>query len=133
MLLPGKVVNRQWIEWCGIFLHRIEEIDPTWGGGGVQFSLAIFYGALPKSLGGDRQLSDDYLARSIEIGPEWLLNRWGRAKYFHVRDGNRSGFIEDLQWVIAQDIHQAGGVYPWKVYIQRDARQMLAAPEKYIR
>ena len=132
MSLPGKVVNRQWLEWCGIFLHRIEEIDPNWGGGGVQFSLAIYYGALPKTLGGDRQLSDTYLARSIAIGPHWLLNRWGRAKYFHVRDKNRSGFEEDLRWVVAQDIHRAGGVYPWKVYFQRDARKMLAAPEKYI-
>ncbi len=133
MSLTGKVANRQWIEWCGIFLHRIEEIDPTWGGGGVQFSLAIFYGALPKQLGGDRELSDAYLARSVEIGPEWLLNRWGRAKYFHVRDKNRTGFEEDLQWVIAQDIHSAGGVYPWKVYFQRDARELLAAPDRFFR
>lgn len=132
MSLPGKVANRQWIEWCGIFLHRIEEIDPTWGGGGVQFSLAIYYGVLPAALGGDRQLSDTYLARSIEIGPHWLINRWGRAKYFHVRDRNRTGFEEDLRWVVAQDIHEAGGVYPWKVYFQRDARKMLAAPERYI-
>jgi hypothetical protein len=131
MTLPGKVANRKWVDWCGIFLHRIEAIDPDWGGGGVQFSLAIYYG-LPKPLGGDRQRSDAYLARSIEIGPHWLMNRWGRAKYFHVRDKNRYGFKEDLQWVIAQDIHQAGGVYPWKVYFQRDARQMLADPERYI-
>ena len=133
MSLPGKVANRKWIEWCGIFLHRIEDIDPNWGGGGVQFSLAIYYGALPKSLGGDRQRSDAYLARAIEIGPHWLLNRWGRAKYFHVRDGNRAGFEKDLKWVVSQDIETAGGVFAWKVYFQRDARQMLAAPERYIR
>ena len=131
MSLPEKVVNAKWIGWCGVFLKRIEAIDPNWGGGGVQFSLAIYYGALPKSKGGDRQLSDTYLARSVEIGPGWLLNRWGRAKYFHVRDGNRSGFEDDLHWVIAQDIHRAGGVYAWKVYFQRDAQQMLAAVDQY--
>jgi hypothetical protein len=132
MTLPEKVANRKWVDWCGIFLHRIEAIDPDWGGGGVQFSLALYYGILPKALGGDRRRSDVYLTRSVLIGPHWLMNRWGRAKYFHVRDKNRSGFEEDLQWVIAQDIHQAGGAYPWKVYFQRDARQMLAAPERYI-
>ena len=131
MSLPGKVANKQWIDWCGIFLHRIEAIDPDWGGGGVQFSLALYYGILPKSLGGDRQRSDAYLARSIEIGPEWLINRWGRAKYFHVRDGNKLDFEKDLQWVVAQNLQHAGGIYPWKVYFQRDAEQMLAAADQY--
>ena len=131
MRLPEKVVNAKWMSWCGEFLRRIETIDPNWGGGGVQFSLAIYYGALPKSKGGDRQLSDTYLARSVEIGPDWLLNRWGRAKYFHLRDRNRSGFEKDLKWVIAQDIHRAGGVFAWKVYFQRDAREMLAAVDQY--
>jgi len=131
MSLPGKVVNKKWVEWCGIFLHRIEDIDPEWGGGGVQFSLALYYGILPKALGGDRQRSDAYLARSIEIGPDWLINRWGRAKYFHVRDGNKLDFENDLQWVIAQNLQHAGGIYPWKVYFQRDAKEMLAAADQY--
>ncbi|KPJ76664.1 MAG: hypothetical protein AMJ54_10725 [Deltaproteobacteria bacterium SG8_13] len=131
MLLPEKIVNTKWIRWCGVFLKRIEAIDPNWGGGGVQFSLAIYYGVQPKAMGGDRQLSDEYLARAVETGPHWLINRWGRAKYFHVRDRNRSGFEEDLQWVIAQDIHQAGGAYPWKIYFQQDAREMLADAGRY--
>jgi hypothetical protein len=131
MSLPGKVANKKWIEWCGIFLHRIEAIDPDWGGGGVQFSLALYYGILPKALGGDRQRSDTYLARSIEIGPDWLVNRWGRAKYFHVRDGNKFEFEKDLQWVVAQNLQHAGGIYPWKVYFQRDAKEMLAAVDRY--
>ena len=131
MSLPEKVANKDWIEWCGIFLHRIETIDADWGGGGVQFSLALYYGILPKSLGGDRQRSDAYLTRSLEVGPEWLLNRWGRAKYFHTRDGNRLGFEEDMQWVVTQDLERAGGVYPWKIYFQRDAKAMLADIDKY--
>lgn len=131
MSLPEMVANVKWIQWCGIFLHRIEAIDPDWGGGGVQFSLALYYGILPKSMGGDRQRSDAYLAKSIEIGPDWLTNRWGRAKYFHVRDRNRSEFEKDLQWVLDQDVDRAGGVYAWKVYFQRDAREMLAAVDQH--
>ncbi len=131
MTLPEKVANAKWIDWCGIFLHRIEAIDPNWGGGGVQFSLALYYGILPKSMGGDRPRSDAYLDRAIGIGPDWLINRWGRAKYFHVRDGNKTEFEKDLQWVIAQDIGHAGGIYPWKVYFQRDAKEMLVAIDQY--
>ena len=131
MTLPEKVANKDWIDWCGIFLHRVEAIDADWGGGGVQFSLALYYGILPKSMGGNRERSDAYLARSVEVGPEWLLNRWGRAKYFHTQDGNRLEFENDMQWVIAQNLQNAGGVYPWKVYFQRDAHEMLADIDKY--
>lgn len=131
MTLPGKIVNLKWIQWTGIFLDRIEKIDPDWGGGGVQFSQALYYGILPASLGGDEAKCQAYLARSIQVGPDWLLNRWGRAKYFYVRDKNRAGFIEDLEWVVAQDLQQAGGFFPWKVYIQRDAALLLENVDRY--
>jgi hypothetical protein len=131
MSLPEKVANVKWIRWCGDFLLRIESIDPTWGGGGVQFSLALYYGILPQSMGGDSKKSEAYLGQSIEIGPDWLLNRWGRAKYFSVRDKNRSRFEADLRWVVDQDIHKAGGDYAWKVYFQRDAEKMLSDIDRY--
>jgi hypothetical protein len=131
MTLPEKIVNVDWVQWAGVFLNRIEEIDANWGGGGVQFSQALYYGILPASLGGDEEKCQAYLARSIRVGPEWLLNRWGRAKFFYVRDKNRAGFIEDLTWVVEQDIQSAGGVYPWKVYIQRDAALLLKDVDRY--
>ena len=53
------------------------------------------------------------------------LGRWGRAKYFHVKVGNRDGFVEDLEWVVAQDPRQATSPYRWNVYFQSDARLML--------
>jgi hypothetical protein len=131
MSLPEKIANVKWIRWCGEFLLRIEAIDPTWGGGGVQFSLALYYGILPQSMGGDVKKSEAYLGQSLEVGPDWLLNRWGRAKYFSVRDKNRSRFEADLRWVVDQDIHKAGGDYAWKVYFQRDAEKMLADIDQY--
>jgi hypothetical protein len=129
--LPEMVVNVRWIERCGKFLDRIEALDDTWGGGGVQFSQALVYGILPKSMGGDRDKSDAYLSRSIDIGSDWLLSRWGRAKFFQVRDQNRQGFIEDLQWVLEKDFDAAKDVYAWKIYFKRDARQMLADVDRY--
>lgn len=131
MSMPEKIANVKWIRWCGDFLLRIEAIDPTWGGGGVQFSLALYYGILPQSMGGDSVKSEAYLGQSLEIGPDWLLNRWGRAKYFSVRDKNRSRFEKDLRWVVDQDIHKAGGDYAWKVYFQRDAEKMLSDVDQY--
>jgi len=131
MSLPEKIANVKWIQWSGDFLLRIESLDPTWGGGGVQFSLALYYGILPQSMGGDSKKSEAYLDQSFEIGPDWLLNRWGRAKYFAVRDKNRSRFEADLRWVVDQDIHKAGGDYAWKVYFRRDAEKMLSDIDQY--
>lgn len=131
MTWPEKVVNVRWIQHTGPMLERIETLDPAYGGGGVQFSLALYYGILPASLGGDENKSRFFLSESVRIGPDWLLNRWGRAKYFYFRDDNRQGFIDDLEWVVAQDLETAGGVYAWKVYFQRDARQLLANVDRY--
>jgi hypothetical protein len=131
MSLPEKIANVKWIRWSGDFLLRIEAIDPSWGGGGVQFSLALYYGILPQSMGGNATKSEAYLGQSIEIGSGWLMNRWGRAKYFAVRDKNRPRFEADLRWVVDQDIQKAGGDYAWKVYFQRDAEKMLSDIDRY--
>jgi hypothetical protein len=60
-----------------------------------------------------------------------MLSRWGRATYFHVRDGNRPGFEDDLRWVLAQDAAAPGEAYCWRAYFKRDARQALADVDRF--
>ena len=85
----------------------------------------MIYLSIPTVVGGDRKLSAEFFEKGIEAGPNWLLNRWGRGKYFHVKMHNPDQFKEDLEWVIDQDIEKAGGPYAWKVYFINDARKML--------
>jgi hypothetical protein len=33
--------------------------------------------------------------------------------------------VADLQWVLGQDPHASGNTYPWNVYFQRQAKEML--------
>ncbi|MBG7629926.1 MAG: hypothetical protein IZT56_05785, partial [Bacteroidetes bacterium] len=61
----------------------------------------------------------------IEIGPNYLVNRWGRAKYLYDLIGNKEGFKTDLEWVISQKPRNAGNTYPWNIYFQKDAQKML--------
>ena len=63
---------------------------------------------------------------AIEAGPDYLVNRWGRAKYLYDLIGDTEGFYSDLKWVISQDPQQAGNPYPWNVYFQEDAKKLLA-------
>ncbi len=122
---PSKLLNVKWVRRAFEVLKRIEAEDPTWNGGSNDFSLAIYYLALPKRFGRDLETSSDYFDKAIEAGPDWLHARWGRAKYFHVFVGNREGFVSDLEWVVAQDPRKAGGPYPWNIYFQRQAQILL--------
>jgi hypothetical protein len=60
-----------------------------------------------------------------------MLGRWGRAKYFHVRDQDREGFEADLRWVLAQDVSAPGEAFCWRVYFYQDARDMLDNADRY--
>lgn len=113
-----------------ILLHMIE-IDPLWGGGHAYYALALYYSRLPKLMGGDLVKADDFSRRSMEKGPNWLYSRWGRAKFLYTKTGNREAFKKDLEWIIAQDPHKADSPYPWNVYFQRDAREMLEHIDDY--
>lgn len=131
MSLPTQILNIKMIQWIGPVLNHMKSIDRTWGGGAIQFSLSLHYGILPGYMGGSDELSSTYLQQAIEIGPDWLLGKWGRAKYFHVMQKNKTGFIEDLQWVIAQDPDLMKDEYAWKIYFQDDARRSLDEIDSY--
>jgi len=122
---PEQVVNLAWVEHTGPFLDRMESLDPAWGGGAIQFTQSLYYGILPGVLGGDDLRSAEYLEQAVAYGAPWMLSRWGRAKYFRVRDQDRSGFEEDLRWVLQQDVATPGEAYCWRAYFYQDAREAL--------
>ena len=125
-----KIFNIQWIKRNKTLMDRIEAVDPNWNGGANYFNLGIYYLALPKNLGGDLKKSAQYLHKAESANPNKLLIPWGRAKYYHYTQKNRQGFKKDLQWVLAQDPHRpTGDPYPWKVYFQAQARDLLASIE----
>lgn len=123
--------NMRWMNRTTTFLTRMQEIDAEFENGASYFAWGIYYMALPRAAGGDRDQARANLEKAVEIAPHSLLARWGRAKYFHVKLKDRDGFVEDLEWVLAQDPEQATSPYPWNVYFQRDARAMLDNVEGY--
>jgi tetratricopeptide (TPR) repeat protein len=121
----GQVINFHWIRRAKSVLQRMSAVDPDYAGGAVHFSWALYYLSIPESVGGDREKSKELFAHAVETGPNRLLNRWGRAKYFHTKMKNRDEFIADLRWVLAQDIRKAEGHYAWNSFYKRDAERML--------
>lgn len=121
-----KIFNNRWVRRNKQIMDRLSAVAPGWHGGANEFNLGIYYLALPESVGGDMKKSARYLARAENRRPDRLLVKWGRAKYFHYKRGDRDGFRRDLEWVLAQDPRvDTGDPYPWNVYFQRDARAML--------
>jgi len=130
---PGRAVSFRWMMHTKRVMDRMLALDPEFERGAVLFSLAIYHIAAPPGAGRDLDLSADYFDRAIEAGPSSLLVRWGRAKYFHVKTGDRDAFRQDLEWVLAQDPHAASSTYAWNVYFQSDARTMLGAIDETFR
>lgn len=127
----GQIINFRWIKHAKQVLKKMEEIDPTWGGGMIYFSWGIYYLSIPEAVGGDRQKSADYLQMAIDTNPNLLLNRWGRGRYYHIKMKNREAFIEDMEWVLQQDASRIGGHPAWNAYFQRDAREKLKKIDQY--
>lgn len=121
----GRMMNSKLIVENNLMIDRIDELDKNWAGGGNYFSRALYYIALPQKLGGSKDRARKEFLKAIEVGPQHLVNRWGRAKYLYNLTGDKEGFQTDLKWIISQDPKQAGNSYPWNVYFQEDARKML--------
>lgn len=128
---PEQVINITWVERTGPFLERMQTIDPKWGGGAIQFTQSLYFGILPGAMGGDAERSQQCLEQAVAFGSPWMLSRWGRAKYFHVRDQDRQGFKEDLRWVLQQDVAATGEAYCWRAYFHQDARDALENVDRY--
>jgi len=127
----GKLLNRKLPSRISKMMKRIGEVDPSWEEGQAYYAKAVYYSILSGFYGGDLKKAAHFFKRCIKEGPDRLSRRWGRAKKLYTRKDNRKGFQEDLEWVIAQYPKSAEGQYPWNVYYQRDAKEMLSKIEDY--
>lgn len=125
MGLASKIRNIDWMRNGLIFLDRIEETNPEYGNGAVEFAKAICYYVLPKSRGGSKIIGETYMQKAVEKGQNRLLPRWGRGKYFHAMKGNTAKSREDLEWVANRSLDDVIDPYPWRVYFKKNARDLI--------
>ena len=122
----GRVMNTRIVIDNNSMIDLIDKLDPSWAGGGNYFSRALYYIAVPEKFGGSKKRAADEFDLAIKTGPNYIVNKWGRAKYLYFLVGDTAAMKKDLQWVIDQNPHSAGNTYPWNVYFQNDAKKMLA-------
>jgi tetratricopeptide (TPR) repeat protein len=127
---PGKVLNSNWLKRAKVMLDRMTEIDPDYEGGKVSMILAIYYLALPESIGGDLDRAKQLFEKAVrQADGDYLLNRWLRARYYHVRMNHPDQFEEDLNWVLRQDSGQFKDEDLWKLYIIQNSRALLESKD----
>jgi len=128
--LPEKILARKNLTDAASVLRHMMDTDETWYGGSLQFSLGIYYLAVPAFMGGDRQLAEELMNKAVELSNKRLLTRWGRAKYLAVANGDRELFEQDLQWVVSQNVDQMDGPIIWNAYFQMDAKRLLSQSDR---
>jgi tetratricopeptide (TPR) repeat protein len=124
--LIGQLVNFRWGKRLRVVIEKMLEIDPTWAGGHPYWAMGLYYSNLPGFMGGDMEKARNYFDKAVEAGPNWLYTRWGRAKYLFLKEKNKKAFKNDMEWIIDQDPAKADSPYPWNLYFQRDAKNILA-------
>ena len=128
---PGHLLHFRWMLRTRQVMERMMALDPGFEEGAVPFSLAIYFIGLPPSAGGDLQRAGELLAQAVAESPTSLLPRWGRAKYLHIKTGDRAAFRRELEWVVEQNPAAAASPLRWNVYFQRDARELLSQVERW--
>jgi tetratricopeptide (TPR) repeat protein len=128
----GRLFNTRIVIDNNTMIERIDQLDSTWAGGGNYFSRALYYIAVPERFGGSKARAEQEFGKAIETGPNYLVNRWGRAKYLYSITGNKAGFVSDMEWVLLQDPRNSGNPYPWNIYFQEDARSTLAGVDDHV-
>jgi tetratricopeptide (TPR) repeat protein len=121
----GRVRHVRWMKGARQMIDRMDAVDASWGGHVSEFSRGIFYLAMPRFQGGDREKARQSFDRSVDAAPDRTVARWGRAKYFHPEVGDAAAALADLRVVAAQPLDSLQGSRSWNRFIQRDAQELL--------
>lgn len=124
--LAAQPFNLRWIRRARTVMERMSTVSPDWNRGAVHLVWGLYYLSLPASAGGDRSKSAACFEKAIGLGPDLIIHRWARGKYYQIKMGNLRGFEEDLRWVISRDPHSSPGEYAWNAFFVEDARRLLA-------
>lgn len=129
--VAGQVFNFRWIGRARQVMEHMTALDPDWGRGALHLTWGLYFLSVPESMGGDRKKSADFLGKAVAAGPEDLVHRWARAKYYSIKMRDRQRFSEDLEWVLSRDPSRSPGSPAWNSFFARDARRLLDNAGRY--
>ncbi|MFQ6612150.1 MAG: TRAP transporter TatT component family protein [Fidelibacterota bacterium] len=103
-------------------LHRIQALKPDYFYGGPN---RIFGGIFARLPGVELALSESYFQQSIKESPNYLGTYVLRARFLHIKAGDREQFNKDLNYVIQADPTALPEVMPENLLEQGIAKALL--------
>lgn len=128
-----RLMNVIWVQRFQKVIGRMMAIDPTYLHGMPYYLWASFYSGAPSFAGGDLKKAEAMFKKAIELGPTMLNYRRTRALLLYTKTGDREAFVRDMEWILSRDPHKAPLGYPLNVFVQRDAKDGLAAVDQYFK
>ena len=130
----GQVINYYWTQRANRVLERLTAVDEKYYSGNVYFTWAIYYTLVPGFMGGDMKKAGEYFDKALAAGPHMINVYASRAQYYDTKMKDRNKFIEDLHHALAIDPHKSDSlIYPWAIWHQRKAAEMLKDVDKYFK
>lgn len=126
----GRARNAGLMKGARAMLEHMDAVSPGWEGEVSTFSKGIYYLAVPRFQGGDRDKARQYFEQAVNAAPNRTLARWGRGKYFYPAVGETDAARADLKAVADANLDQLAGDRAWNRYIKRDAAALLAKQAK---
>lgn len=132
MSAPARILNITWTPRIMEMLKAMTAIDAGWGEGSIHMCWAVYYSVLPGLFGGDLNKAGEYFDKAFKAGPKMLSFREIRAKVYQTKKKDKGAFTRDCEAAIKQNPHDSGILeYPWSIYHQRSARELLAHINEY--
>jgi tetratricopeptide (TPR) repeat protein len=121
-----RLLNFYWSSRAKTILERMTAVKPDWNYGRIHMAWACFYAIVPGFSGGDLKKSAEYFDQAIQLGPDVITHYVNRAKYLHVKNGDKESFRKDLNFAISRDLKKISYPYPWGAGYQMKARDLLS-------
>jgi tetratricopeptide (TPR) repeat protein len=130
--IVGRMLNCQWPGRAKKILEQMTAVEPDFYSGSIHFSWAAYYTILPGILGGDMKKAGEYYDKALALGPHMNNFYVARALYYHTKQKDRKGFVEDLHHALAIDPRRADSLeYAWAVWYRGKAMQLLKDIDTY--
>ncbi len=120
-----RLINFYWASRAKTVLERMTAVKPDWNYGRIYMAWACFYAIVPGFSGGDLKKSAEYFDKAIQLGPDVLTHFVNRAKYLHLKNGDKEAFRKDLNFVLSRDLKKINYPYPWGSGYQMRAKELL--------
>jgi tetratricopeptide (TPR) repeat protein len=129
--MSGLTVTLKHLPTVKAFMTKLGELDPDYYYSGHDRYWGAYYAAIPSFAGQDLNKSKEYFDKALAAYPNFLGTHVLLAEQWAVKTQNKQVFLDELNWVLAQDPNGIPEVRPEAEAEQRKAKALLAEIDSF--